>query len=98
QMALRLGQVSWMVALLVTCAWIAGGSSPRLVAGGGAGVATAFKPFLLVAVPMFVVRRQWKSVAACVLTTGLSCALSVLLFGREAFVDWLAHPSGLPGL
>ena len=96
QMTLRLGQVSWMVALLVTCAWLAARSSRPLVAGAWAGVAIAFKPFLLVAVPVFVVRRQWKSVAACLLTTGASCALSVLLFGREAFVDWLGNLRVVP--
>jgi Glycosyltransferase family 87 len=96
QMALRLGQVSWMVALLVTCAWIAARSSRPLVAGAWAGVAIAFKPFLLVAVPVFVVRRQWKSVASSVLTIGASCALSVLLFGREPFVDWLGNLRVVP--
>src|SRR5262245_16548447 len=95
-MTLRLGQGSWMVALLVTCAWLAARSSRPLVAGAWAGVAIAFKPFLLVALPVFLVRRQWNSVVSCVLTTGATCALSVLLFGREAFVDWLENLRVVP--
>ena len=96
QMTLRLGQVSWIVALLVTCAWIAARSSRPLVAGAWAGLAIALKPFLLVAVPVFVVRRQWKSVLSCALTATASCALSVLLFGREAFADWLGNLRVVP--
>jgi Glycosyltransferase family 87 len=96
QMTLRLGQVSWMVALPVTCAWIAARSSRPFAAGAWTGVAIAFKPFLLVAVPVFVVRRQWKSVESCVLTISLSCALSVLLFGQTTFADWLGNLRVVP--
>ena len=96
QMTLRLGQVSWMVALPVTCAWIAARSSRPFAAGAWAGVAIAFKPFLLVAVPVFIVRRQWKSVESCVLTISASCALSVLLFGRTTFADWLGNLRVVP--
>jgi len=96
QMTLRLGQVSWIVALLVTCAWIAARSSRPVIAGAWTGLAIAFKPFLLVAVPVFVVRRQWKSVLSCVLTATASCALSVLVFGREAFADWIGNLRVVP--
>jgi hypothetical protein len=96
QMTLRLGQVSWIVALLVTCAWIAARSSRPVAAGAWAGVAIALKPFLLLAVPVFVVRRQWKSVVSCVLTAGVSCALSALLFGQAAFADWLGNLRVVP--
>jgi hypothetical protein len=96
QMTVRLGQVSWLVALMVTCAWLAARSSRWVAAGLWAGMAIAFKPFLLVAIPVFVVRRQWKALAVCVPTIVACCGLSLVLFGRPAFSDWIGNLREIP--
>lgn len=96
QMTIRLGQVSWLVALLVTGAWLAARSSRWIPAGVWAGVAIAFKPFLLVVIPVFVVRKQWKALAVCVPTLLACCGLGVLLFGRLALTDWLGNLGATP--
>lgn len=95
-MAVRLGQVSWLVALVVTWAWLAARSRRWTAMGIWAGVAIAFKPFLLLALPVLAVKRQWKSLAVCVATIAVCCALSVLCFGRAAFGDWLRNLQGVP--
>jgi hypothetical protein len=96
QMTIRLGQVSWMVALLVTSAWLAARSSRWLSSGAWMGVGIAFKPFLLVGIPVFLVRRQWKALASCVFTV-VACSLtSVLLFGWVAFSDWINNLCAVP--
>jgi hypothetical protein len=91
QMTLRLGQVSWIVALLVTHAWLAGRSSRPYASGILAGVAVALKPFLVVALPVFLVRRQWTRLAATVVSMAVCGALGLLLFGTDASIDWLAN-------
>jgi hypothetical protein len=91
QMTLRLGQVSWLVALLVTSAWLSARSSRWVAAGAWTGAAVALKPFLLLAIPVFAVRRQWKALAMSIATVLGCCALSALLFGWPAFTDWIAN-------
>jgi hypothetical protein len=96
QMAIRLGQVSWLVAAAVTCAWMAARSSRWVATGIWTGVAIAFKPFLLLALPVFVVRRQWKALAISIATVVACCGLGVVIFGWLAFADWLGNLRATP--
>ena len=91
QMTIRLGQVSWLVAFLVTRAWLSARAGRPLVSGVYAGLAIAFKPFLLVLIPVFVVRRQWRTLAACVALIVASLGLGVLVFGVDPLEDWIAN-------
>jgi hypothetical protein len=91
QMTVRLGQVSWLVALLVLPAWLAARSSRHWAAGLSMGVAMAFKPFLLVGVLVFLVRRQWRMLAASVIAAAASCSASIILCGWTPFRDWLMN-------
>lgn len=91
QMTIRLGQVSWLVASLVTLAWLSARSSRPLASGLYAGLAIAFKPFLLVLVPVFIVRKQWRTLAGCVFTILMSLGLGVAVFGIEPLNDWVAN-------
>lgn len=95
-MTLRLGQVSWLVALLVTRAWLAARNGRWTAMGVWAGVAIAFKPFLLLILPVLAVRRQWKGLAVSVATIAVCCALSAMCFGRAAFADWLSNLRATP--
>jgi hypothetical protein len=96
QMALRLGQVSWLLALVVTAAWLAARSSRWVSAGVWTGIAIAFKPFLIVAIPVFIVRRRWKALAVCAPTVLGCCGLSVLIFGSPTFADWIGNLRRIP--
>lgn len=96
QMTLRLGQVTWLVALLVTLAWLAARSSRWIAAGLWAGVAVAFKPFLLVVLPVFAVRRRWTALAVCGASAIACCGLSVLVFGWGSFEGWLGNLRATP--
>jgi len=96
QMTIRLGQVSWIAALIVTLAWVDLRSGRHTTAGAWAGVAIALKPFLLLAIPVFVVRRQWKALATCILAILTSCLLSIGVFGELAFADWIQTLRAVP--
>jgi alpha-1,2-mannosyltransferase len=95
-MTIRLGQVSWLVALLVTCAWLAARSSRWVSAGVWAGLAIAFKPFLLVALPVFVVRKQWRVLVVCTTTIAASCGVGALVFGWPALTQWIGNLRATP--
>ena len=95
-MTVRLGQVSWLVALVITLAWLAMRARRWTTAGVWAGVAIAFKPFFLLLVPVMAVKGQWKALATAVATVAVCCALSVLCFGREPFADWVHNLRGIP--
>lgn len=85
---IRLGQVSWWVALLVTLSWRAARRGNQTTSGVWAGVAIGLKPFLLLALPMLLVRRQATAAAVAATTAVASVLLGGLVFGWDALHDW----------
>ena len=96
QMTVRLGQVSWLVAFLLTRAWISARDGRWTSTGVWGGLAIALKPFLLVILPVMAIRQQWKAMAVSVLTTAMCSLLGILCFGRPAFADWLHNLQLVP--
>jgi hypothetical protein len=88
--AVHLGQVSWIVALVLTLAWRAARHGRWGRAGAWLGLAIASKPFLLLFLPALIVRRRWQ----CVIVTGLTSvaviAAGAAVFGRSSVGEWLA--------
>ncbi len=97
QATLRLGQVSWLVAIMIACAWRAARSSRWAAVGCWTGLAIAFKPFLLLALPVFLVRRRWTAVAVCLPAIALSCFIGIAVFGWTSFTDWIGNLRTVPG-
>jgi alpha-1,2-mannosyltransferase len=85
-----LGQVSFVVALVVTLAWRAARHTKWGVAGAWLGLAISLKPFLLLAVPLLVIRTRWKAAAIALLTAMVCAAVGISVFGWAAFEGWLA--------
>src|SRR5690606_5483873 len=53
------------------------------------GLAAAVKPFLLVFVPYWILRREWRALAAASVSGGLFVLAGIVVFGAQAYVEWL---------
>jgi hypothetical protein len=83
------GQVSFLLLLPFTLAWIAARRGRWVRAGAYLGVLMTTKLFLLVFLPYLLLRRRIKAVsAAC--STALACvAVGASVFGLESYRAWL---------
>lgn len=85
----HLGQVSWVIGLLVALGWRAARRDRWVVAGAWLGVAASLKPFLLLVLMIFVVRRRWNGLVAAAAGAAVCTAVGVLVFGTASLGDWL---------
>lgn len=86
----KLGQVSLLLALMVTLVWWHERRGEWTAAGIWLGLGIAFKSFLLVLVPYFVLTRRWRLLGVALLSALASFALGVLVFGLDNHRTWLA--------
>lgn len=88
--SLELGELGLLLALPVTGTWILLRRGRAVAAGLLLGALIALKPFLLLLVPLLLIRRDWRGL----LSTGagaLGLSLAALAAtGPGAFRDWLA--------
>lgn len=85
---IAMGQLGWVIAWLVTVAWLRHERSP-LRSALWLGIAVAVKPFLLVVPGWWILRFRFKE-AALALTVALSVtALGAMLLGVEAYQEWV---------
>jgi alpha-1,2-mannosyltransferase len=81
-------QVSFLLMLPVTMAWLARRRGRSRAAGVWLGVAAAMKPFLLIFLPYFAIRRDREATLAMASTVAVVFAAGVLVFGVEAYLEW----------
>ena len=86
----RLGQLSWWLALSVTIAWRAARQKRSVVAGFWLGLAIGVKPFLLLLLPIVAIRREMVTAIVATVTALASLAAGAVFFGWPAVRDW-AH-------
>jgi hypothetical protein len=83
------GQLTGLLAALVTLMWLDAREGRWIRAGCAAGVACAIKPFFGPVVLWMAFTRHWRGVAAAALS-GIACALAgLLVFGVGSYVEWL---------
>ena len=82
-------QVSWVLWWPVTWAWAAARRGRWIAAGAVLGVLASLKPFLVLPAILFACARQWRSIAAFVLTMAASYSAGLAAFGWETFHSWL---------
>jgi Glycosyltransferase family 87 len=85
----HLGQVSWLIASIVTLGWRDARRGRWVAAGIWLGVAAALKPFLILVVVLFAVWRRWSALAAAAASAAACAALGLLVFGASASFEWL---------
>jgi hypothetical protein len=84
------GQVSWVLLVPVTLAWLAVRENRWTRAGWWLGVAVAFKPFLAVFLPYLAAKRQTRACAAALLVASFSLVAGIAAFGLESYRSWVA--------
>jgi hypothetical protein len=81
-------QVSFLLMLPVTAAWLACRRGRSGAAGVWLGLAAAMKPFLLIFLPYFVLRRDRQAIAAMAGALAAVFAVGVVVFGLDSYVEW----------
>ena len=81
-------QVSFLLMLPVTAAWLAYRRGHSRAAGVWLGLAAAMKPFLLIFLPYFVLRRDRQALVGMAGALGAVFAIGVVVFGVESYVTW----------
>jgi hypothetical protein len=84
-------QVSFVLMLPVTAAWLAHRRERFVAAGAWLGLAAAMKPFLLVFLPYFALRREWRALSAMAFAIAAVFAVGAACFGLAAYGEWLAQ-------
>lgn len=82
-------QISLLLMLPVVLGWLAARRGRSRTAGVWVGLAAAVKPFLLLFVPYWVIRRQWQALVAAMGSGGLLVLAGVVVFGAGEYVAWL---------
>jgi hypothetical protein len=81
-------QVSFLLMLPVTAAWLAYRRGHARAAGVWLGLAAAMKPFLLIFLPYFVLRRDRQAIVAMGGALAAVVAMGVVVFGVDSYVEW----------
>ena len=84
-------QITFYVMAPVCAAWLAHRRGASTRAGLWLGLAAAAKPFLLIFVPYFLLRRDRRALAAMLAVMAASVALGLSMFGPGAYAEWLGQ-------
>jgi hypothetical protein len=83
------GEMSLLLLLPFTGAWIAARRGRWTAAGALLGACLSVKLFFLVFIAWLVAARAWKGVAAAVTASACCAALGAAVYGVGAYADWL---------
>ncbi len=83
------GQLSFLLLLIVTIVWIQARRGKWVKAGALLGIAASVKPFLLIFLPYFALRRRYRAIVACLLLGAACFAVGILVFGTDVHTKWL---------
>lgn len=86
---LRSGQLSLVLALPVSLAWIAAREGRWVAAGLWIGLAASIKPFLLIVAAYFLVSRRWRALVAMTAAGLGAVAVGAAVFGPNTYLQWL---------
>jgi len=87
----RTAQITFYVMAPVCAAWLAHRRGASTRAGLWLGLAAAMKPFLLIFLPYFLVRRDRRALTAMLSVLATCVAIGVAVFGLGAYAEWLAQ-------
>ena len=82
-------QISFFIMAPVGAAWLAYRRGDSTRSGLWLGLAAAMKPFLLLFVPYFLVRRDRRALTAMLAVLAASVAVGLAVFGAGAYAEWL---------
>ncbi len=88
---------SFLLMFLVTRMWLAARQGRGTSTGLYLGVAMSVKPFLLMLLPYFLLRRRWKTFFAAITMSLICFALGAAVFGVDTHLAWRAKLSSSTG-
>ena len=83
------GQLSLLLFLPVTLAWIHMRQGKWEKAGLSIGLAASIKPFLFIFLPYLLLKRQFKAAGVVLILTITNFAIGLIVFGVQAHTDWI---------
>ena len=83
------GQLSFLLFLPVTLAWIHARHGKWGRSALYLGIASSIKPFMLIFIPYFLLRRQFKPVGVILATVITSFVVGLGVFGIQAHLAWM---------
>ena len=83
------GQVSLILTLGVTLAWVSARRGRWTTTGMWLGALASIKPFMLIFVPWLIARRQWRALAAVAGAMAAAFLVGLAIFGVDAHRSWL---------
>jgi hypothetical protein len=82
-------ELTFLLMVPFTLAWIHARSGRWTAAGAWLGLCAGLKLFFLLFVPWLVWQRRWRALGACAFSIAASFAVGALVFGPPAYVEWL---------
>jgi len=83
------GAPVWVMLPILYAAWQAHRQGRLARAGAFIGVLASMKLFLLLLLPWFLLRGEWRAVRAALLGVAISSGIGVAVFGVEAYAGWI---------
>lgn len=84
-------QITFYVTAPVVAGWLAFRRRRPVAAGAWIGLAAAIKPFLLIFLPYFLVRRDYRALAAMLAVVGAVIGIGLAMYGPGAYAEWLGQ-------
>ena len=88
---LHLGQISFVLLVPFTAAWLLDRSGRPTAAAACMGVLCALKPFFGLFVLLMLWRREWRALLACVGAALSAAAVGWVLAGTEGYLAWISN-------
>jgi hypothetical protein len=89
------GQVTFVIMLPFTLAWVAARRGRWTTAGVYLGVVVSLKPFLAIFAIYLLATRRLAAAVTMALTGALCCLVGLIIFGPHAYVAWLGALSAV---
>lgn len=85
------GQLSFLLLLPITLAWIHARKGNWQLTAIFLGLTASIKPFLLIFLPYFLIKRMIKSALLMISLCLLPFGIGILMFGLENYLSWVEH-------
>lgn len=86
---LMTGQLSWLLLLPVTLAWLAARHKRWIIAGLYIGLLISVKSFFLIFIPYLAIRRQFRAIGAAGAIVIVFFVAGLIVFGLDPYRGWL---------
>ncbi len=83
------GQLSFLLLFPITLSWIQARNTQWAKAGLSLGLACAIKPFLLIFIPYFLIKKQYVAIVNFLLISMIGYIMGLMVFGQQTYWQWI---------